>query len=90
MQDNRHLKLAKLHEVQKTQPQLVAPRAKYLAYISSWTLRPPKNAAGPKPSAVGVILLGQFYVYNACPERVEKANNELGSTYKVGSPGCLG
>ena len=69
MQDNRHLKLAKLHKVQKKEPQLVDPGAKYLAFVSSWTLRPPRNAAGPSLSAIGVILHGQFYIYQACAWR---------------------
>ena len=60
------------------------PTLEKLRVIGSWTMRPPKIADAENPSNIGVIILGQFCVYGAAPERVPIVNEAMGTSYKAG------
>ena len=81
-QDTKILKLAILNENFKDEKHMVVPGPDVLKKISSWTLRPPLNAAWA--SAIGIILQGQFYVYHVDSRLVEKANKRFELKLKAG------
>ena len=82
-QDQKHLKLAMIAELQKKEPQMVTPSPEFLRVVSSWTLSPPPKAAVPKPSRIGIILQGQFYVYKVDRKLVAKTNDVTGSSHQA-------
>ena len=77
---NKMLEIALLKASVK---QFRAPPRKKFKDLTSWTLRPPAASVDSSPSAIGVLLQGQFYVASAGEARIAKTNKELGASYKV-------
>ena len=82
-QDTKHLKLAMLKEGLQDEPQFAVPPPKKLARVSSWTMKPPAQTARSRPSCIGVILQGSFYVYQANQAYIDRANDAMGMRHKA-------
>ena len=88
-QEQKKTKLLELAVVKTKVRQFVAPTQSAIEHLSSWTMKPPPNAATEKPSNIGVILVGQFYVYGVTKKMAKRTNKVLGSTYQAASSCAL-
>ena len=71
--------------LKKATNMLVHPPLARLQKVASYTLKAPaKGTHSKQPRNIGVILVGQFYVYNADEDVVEEVNAATMSNFKAG------
>ena len=86
LQDLRQKRVTQLALLKHATPMLVHPPLKKLQTVASYTLRPPKEGShSAAPRNIGVILRGQFYVYNVDTELMDKVNTSTFSDFKAGA-----